>query len=102
MKKFILILILSLFMPVVAFSDGEFPKKPHTDIWNYPEQFQTLIDYDDRTDDNAVYIGRSSKGSAASADNWVIYQLTYDEDDRLVVVQVATGSWDNRASLTYE
>lgn len=101
MKKLILILAF-LFLSVPFSFAQEFPKKPHTDIWNYPEQFQTLIDYDDRTDDNAVYIGRSSKGSAASADNWVIYQLTYDEDDRLVVVQVATGSWDNRASLTYE
>ena len=101
MKKLILILAF-LFLSVPFSFAQKKKKKPHTDIWNYPEQFQTLIDYDDRTDDNAVYIGRSSKGSAASADNWVIYQLTYDEDDRLVVVQVATGSWDNRASLTYE
>ena len=101
MKKLILALMFITVSIPFSFAQ-EFPRKHHTDVWNYPEQFQTLIDYDDRTDDNAVYIGRSSKGSAASADNWVIYQLTYDEDDRLVVVQVATGSWDNRASLTYE
>jgi len=102
MNRFIIALILALFIPVIAFAEGEFPRKNYQSIWNFPEQFQTKIDYAGRTDDNPVYIGKSSRGSSTSEKNWVIYLITYDVSNRIDTIQVATGAWDSRTDLTYE
>ena len=101
MKKLILALMFLTVSIPFSFAQ-EFPRKHHTDVWNYPEQFQTFLDYDVRTDSQPVYVGRTAKGVASSANNWTIYKMTYDESDRLLTVKVATGTWDDRASLTYE
>lgn len=102
MKKIILSLMLLILSVPVVFADGEFPKKNYQSIWNFPEQFQTRIDYAGRTDDNPVYIGKSSRGSTTSDSNWVIYFVTYDVSNRINTIQVATGAWDSRVNLTYE
>lgn len=104
MKKFILALLLmfTVVVPQVVFADGEFASKPYQAIWNFPEQFQSKLDYGARTDDQAVYIGRAPKGTTTSQNNWVIFYLTYDGSNRLESVTVSTGAWLDRASLTYE
>jgi len=102
MKRIILILFFLMVSVPTVFADGEFPRKPYQSVWEFPEQFQTFLDYDVRTDSQPVYVGRTAKGVASSANNWTIYKMTYDESDRLLTVKVATGTWDDRASLTYE
>lgn len=102
MKKFLLAFLLVLVCPIVnVHADGEFKNKPFTATWGYPEQFQQRIDYGARTDGQPVYLGQSVMGTATSVDNWVIYKFTYDGSDHATLRQVATGTWDNRASLTY-
>jgi len=60
------------------------------------------IDYDTRTDDNPVYVGLAAKGLSESATGWLLYKFEYDANNRIVSKKVAYGSWDNRASATYE
>ena len=57
------------------------------------------LDYDARTDDNPVYIGFAETPYTSTADTWKIQKLTYDGSDRVIRIQVATGTWDDRASL---
>jgi len=60
---------------------------------------QKKIDYDGRGDDNPVYVGFNTSDAATSDTDWVVQKVTYDGSDRPTLVQVARGSWDNRASL---
>ena len=62
---------------------------------------ETRLDYDARTDDQPVYVGRASAGTLAANADWVIEKLTYDGDDRPTRKQVLKGSWDDRASLDW-
>jgi hypothetical protein len=73
------------------------------DLWasritDIPSNMQKRLDYDVRTDDNAVYIGAAPRGLAESADGWLLYYLEYDASDRLVKLTVAYDSWDNHAT----
>jgi hypothetical protein len=75
-----------------------------------PEAFDSekRLDYDTREDENPVYIAfaeylftseTASITPSTSADTWIIQKLTYDNDSRLTRIQVARGTWDDRASL---
>lgn len=62
---------------------------------------QKRIDYVARTDDNPTYVGFNVRGAATSDATWVLQKITYDSSGRATLVQIATDSWDNRASATY-
>jgi hypothetical protein len=62
---------------------------------------QKRIDYDVRTDENPVYVGYNIRGAATSDSTWVLQKISYDGSNRVTLVQIATGSWDDRASVTY-
>lgn len=74
-----------------------------------PEAFDTekRLDYDTREDENPVYIAfaeyvftsETAAITPAESDTWIIQKLTYDSDSRLTRIQVARGSWTDRASL---
>lgn len=63
--------------------------------------FESRLDYAGRTDDQPVYVGRASSGTATSSGVWVVEKVTYDGSDRPTRKQVLTGAWDNRASLSW-
>ncbi len=65
---------------------------------------KTQIDYVGGT--NPIYIGTAKPGTAVSAAGWQIKKLTYDGNDNIISVDLATAGsitniWNNRASLTY-
>jgi YD repeat-containing protein len=57
------------------------------------------LDYDSRTDDNPVYIGFAETPFTGEDNTWKIQKLTYDASDRITRIEVATGTWTNRATL---
>lgn len=66
------------------------------------------LDYDTRTDDNPVYIGfaeylftsaTDTITPTVDTDTWIIQKLTYDSSDRVTRIQVARGTWNDRATL---
>ena len=62
------------------------------------------VDYDVRTDSNPVYVGVAAPGTSddTGAGAWLIQKFTYDGSNRMTVRAInRTGSWTNRASLTY-
>jgi hypothetical protein len=69
------------------------------DVKRAVTDFESRLDYDERTDANPVYVGKNTNGAATSAGTWVIQKLTYDGSNRLTRAQVLTGVWDNRATL---
>ena len=58
----------------------------------------SLIDYDDRLDDQPVFIGRAPAGTPTTG-RWVVEKVTYDDEDRPTGKQTRKGAWDDRASL---
>ena len=62
---------------------------------------QTRYDYVSRTDGQPVYIGKAERGQLTSQSCWEISKMSYDESNNIVSTQTASGSWDDRASLTY-
>lgn len=71
------------------------------DIKRSVTDFESRLDYDGRTDGNAVYVGKNTNGRATSASDWSIQKLTYDSSNRLTRAQVLTGAWDNRTTLAW-
>lgn len=66
------------------------------------DNFQMLLDYDVRTDDQVVYQGYASPGTSQDLEAWTIYKYTYDASDRATARQIAQkASWTNRATATY-
>lgn len=66
-----------------------------------PSERQIRLDYDGRSDDNPVYVGYATAGTASSDSDWMILKFTYDGSDRVTLVQIAYGAWDSRTGLTY-
>ncbi len=60
------------------------------------------IDYGSRTDSQPVYLGYARRSVATSDNAWIIFFFTYDGSDRLTLKQSSYGTWDDRASHTYE
>jgi len=56
------------------------------------------LDYDERIDNQPVYVGYGARGLADGTDGWLIYQLTYDLSNRVTRVEKAIGVWNNRGS----
>lgn len=100
MKKLIVLLIL-LSVPLSA-NAAKLSEVRTNVTTKFPNDIVKQIDYDVRTDSNPVYVGYALRGTATSADAWTIQYLTYDGSDRVTSIETAYGSWDNRASLTYE
>lgn len=67
--------------------------------------FTLAIEYD--ANENPVYIGEASIGTAKSATGWRIKKLTFDANDNLTDLKWADGVraftkvWDDRADYTY-
>jgi len=76
--------------------DELFNAKRITDVGNDQD---VNLDYDVRTDDNAVYVGIGARGLADSAGGWLIFKLAYDISNRLTSKKSAVGIWNNRGSL---
>lgn len=68
-------------------------------VETYPGGEEVRFDYDTRTDSNPVYVGSAVPGTLTSAATWTVKKFTYDSSSRPTRVQVASGSWDNRAGL---
>lgn len=68
-----------------------------------PSNMQQLVDYDIRTDFNPVYIGYAAPGLSEDSSGWLIYNYTYDVNNRFISRKVCTNdSWTNRATATYQ
>jgi hypothetical protein len=63
----------------------------------------TRFDYEGRTDDSPVYIGRAAPGTSTSEPTWAVMKLTWENapngKPRTVMIQTRTGAWDNRTGL---
>lgn len=66
----------------------------YTDI---PSNLQMFMDYLLRTDGQPTYIGYGAKGLATSANGWLIYKFTFDDNGFITIRQTAYAAWDNRA-----
>lgn len=89
------------------FNNGKYSAKAV--VQEIPSGFQSekRLDYDTRTDDKPVYVAfglyeKSNVGDiipdTSATDVWIIQKFTYDSSDRVTRIQVARGSWDNRAT----
>lgn len=64
-----------------------------------PPDQETLLDYDTRTDGNAVYVGNASPGASQSSAVWIILKLTYDSSSRLTRKQTQIDKkWTERTT----
>lgn len=68
------------------------------------EKFETVrYDYDGRADGQVVYAGYAHyKDADEDKENWVIYKYTFNVSDFITHRRVGTGSWTDRATLSYE
>lgn len=72
------------------------------DIKRGVTDYETRLDYDGRTDDQPVYVGRASSGASVALAEWTIEKVTYDGNDRPTRKQVLDGvSWNDRAVLSW-
>lgn len=61
----------------------------------------TLLDYVARTDDNPVYTGTNTTGTAQADESWTVTKTVYDANNRFTAREVLKGAWTNRASLAW-
>ena len=61
--------------------------------------WQSLYDYQSRTDGQAVYIGLALTSALTSEDAWDIWRYYYDTDGFVTKIDTRKGIWDNRTSL---
>lgn len=71
------------------------------DIKRHISDADTRFDYDTRTDSLPVYVGHAEAGTLATS-LWAIEKYTYDDDDRVTLIEVLYGAWASRASLPWE
>lgn len=83
------------------FGDSAFGAKMVVEPMPAAFNSQKRLDYDVRTDDNPVYVGFNHRGAVTSDTNWTLQKITYDASNRVTVVQVSSGSWDDRVTVTY-
>lgn len=72
----------------------------HVDLQNIlraTSDQEVRLDYTGGPTGSPTYVGKALNGTATSG-TWNIQKLTYDGDN-LTRVQIASGAWDNRASL---
>lgn len=77
---------------------------PYANVVNYNDSrpVRFILDYDVRTDGQPVYQGFADTGVATSTPEWLIYKFSFNGSNQVTNRDVAYGSWDNRASLTYD
>jgi hypothetical protein len=66
-----------------------------------PSNLQARVDYDVRTDGQAVYMGWTARGLAENLDGWLLHKLEYDAGGMYIKRTIAYDSWANRASASY-
>lgn len=66
-----------------------------------PALERVLLDYATRTDGSPVYVGKNRQAAATTDNTWVIQRFTYDSSSRPTDVQVLTGVWNDRATLSW-
>ncbi len=72
------------------------------DVKRSVTDFRTILDYDGRTDGNAVYVGKNLQTVAVAAATWAIAKLFYDASGNLLDVQILIGAWTGRAALAWK
>lgn len=60
---------------------------------------QKLFEWD--SDGLPIYIGESDQGTATSSTSWTIKKIVWASGLPTSIKTSTSGSWDNRASLTY-
>lgn len=65
------------------------------------DTYEIRLDYDVRTDDQAVYMGTASTGTDVDDAYWTLSKYTYDGSNRLTRVQYLTGSWTSRTTYAW-
>ena len=60
---------------------------------------QRLVDYDDRTDGQPVYIGRANIAASQDDPVWIIHCTTYGADGYFRSVKSREGAWSARTLL---
>ena len=63
-----------------------------------PNNQQMRVEYD--IDGNPIYVGITASGVASSGTGWVISKYTWSSGN-MTLKQVAEGTWDGRAALSY-
>ncbi len=63
--------------------------------------FETLLDYGVRVDDQPIYIGRALMSTSTAENTWTVEKITYDGSNRPITKQVRIGAWDDRATLLW-
>lgn len=67
-------------------------------VMEMPNNQQMRVEYD--ADSNPIYVGVTGSGTDSSTSGWVISKYTWSSGN-CTLKQIAEGSWDGRASLTY-
>jgi len=61
-----------------------------------PSNQQMRVDFDTRTDGQAVYMGWAARGLSESDTGWLLHYLEYDGNNAFIKRTIAIDSWDNR------
>lgn len=100
----LIIVMLMLATPAWARDISEFHKSQRASH-GWAQNVQKIIDSlsirISYSGDNIEYVGYAIKGTATSADDWIVYYLQYSGSN-LTSKTTAYGAWDDRASLSYE
>lgn len=59
-----------------------------------------LFEYD--ADGNVIYMGLNEQDKSINDSDWTVKKFFYDTDGNVIDIQVLTGSWSNRASLSWK
>ena len=68
-----------------------------------PSNLKMEIEYGTSGNNNkkAKYIGYAPRGTATSADGWLLHFLEYNSSKQVIRRTIAFDSWDNRAAASY-
>lgn len=77
-----------------------YPKRTGLDAGINTYWRKKLFDYD--INDNMIYYGKHVEHDALDSDtSHMIYKLTYDINNNLIKLQILSGAWDNRTTLSW-
>jgi len=51
---------------------------------------------------DAIYSGEASLGTAETSPSWIIKKIELDMNGNVTAIKIATGTWNDRVSLTYQ
>lgn len=88
-----------LVFPVPTFNFPKFKIESNSQaarVTHYLPDSQTKVDY---TSSSSIYIAMSPAGTATSSDGWYVERISIS--GTVVTIQHGSGTYDNRASLTY-